>query len=349
MLFIVAHHYVVNSGMMDNMWENPWATNSLFFFIIGAWGKIGINCFVMITGYFMCKSNITVKKFLKLLLQIEFYNIIIYLVFAFLGYEKLSVWTFVKVIIPVKTIDNGFVGAFIVFFLFIPFLNILLKHLSERMHLRLILLCLFLYTFLSTLSYLDFGVTMNYVSWFIVIYFISSYVRLYPKKLFGNTKIWGISSAVSIVVSVLSILVSLRFIWHEPYYFIADSNKVLAVATSFCLFLYFKNVKIPYIKFINVVASATFGVLLIHANSDAMRQWLWRDTLQNTVVFNTSWCYVHFACSVLGIYIICTVIDLIRIYTLEKPFLKWYDKVSDKFCSKFYKLENKLTSKFNIR
>ena len=43
MLFIVAHHYVVNSGMMDNMWENPWATNSLFFFIIGAWGKIGIN------------------------------------------------------------------------------------------------------------------------------------------------------------------------------------------------------------------------------------------------------------------------------------------------------------------
>ena len=297
----------------------------------------------------MCKSNITVKKFLKLILQIEFYRIIICLIFAFFGYEEFSVWSFVKVLIPVKEINDNFTSSFLVFFLFIPFLNILLKHLSERMHLRFIFLCLFLYTFLSTLSYLDFGVTMNYVSWFIVIYFISSYLRLYPKKLFGNTKVWDITSAVSIVVSVLSILVPLRFIWHEPYYFIADSNKVLAVITAFCLFLFFKNVKIPYIKFINVVASATFGVLLIHANSDAMRQWIWKDTLQNTVVFNTSWCYVHFVYSVLGIYIICTVIDLIRIYTLEKPFFKRYDKVSDKFYSKFYKLENKLTSKFNIR
>ena len=50
MLFIVAHHYVVNSGMMDVMSESPFSSNSLFFYIIGAWGKTGINCFVMISG-----------------------------------------------------------------------------------------------------------------------------------------------------------------------------------------------------------------------------------------------------------------------------------------------------------
>ena len=74
MLLIVAHHYVVNSGMMESMWEHPGSFRSLFFFLFGAWGKIGINCFVMITGYFMCKSQITLKKFLKLILQIEFYK-----------------------------------------------------------------------------------------------------------------------------------------------------------------------------------------------------------------------------------------------------------------------------------
>ncbi len=66
MLFIVAHHYVVNSGMMAEMSANPFAANSLFFYLFGAWGKTAINCFVMITGYFMCKSHITVKKFFKL-------------------------------------------------------------------------------------------------------------------------------------------------------------------------------------------------------------------------------------------------------------------------------------------
>ena len=62
MLLIVAHHYVVNSGIQDLMYENPLSANSIFLFLFGAWGKTGINCFVLITGYFMCKSKITSKK-----------------------------------------------------------------------------------------------------------------------------------------------------------------------------------------------------------------------------------------------------------------------------------------------
>lgn len=87
MLFIVAHHYVVNSGMMTHMVKDLLAPNSLFFFIFGAWGKTGINCFVLITGYFMCKSHITLRKFLKLIFQIEFYNIVIFCIFVLTGYS----------------------------------------------------------------------------------------------------------------------------------------------------------------------------------------------------------------------------------------------------------------------
>lgn len=190
---------------------------------------------------------------------------------------------------------------------------------------------------------------MNYVSWFIVVYLIASYVRLYPRAIFDKTRIWGIASTICLVISTLSILGSLRFIWRDPYYFVADSNKILAVITAFCLFMFFKNVKIPYVKSINVIASAAFGVLLIHANSDTMRQWLWKDTLQNTQVFNTSWCYLHFFCAVLGVYAICTCIDLIRLYCLEKPFFMWYDKKSPKAYAWLYKKEEKLLQKFHIR
>lgn len=318
-------------------------------FLVRCMGKIGINCFVMITGYFMCKSHITVKKFLKLLLQIEFYNIIIYLIFAVSGYEAFSGSDFLLRILFVRVIDTGFTSAFILFFLFIPFINILIKQLSEKMHLLLILLCMFLYTFIGSLSYFGFKVTMNYVSWFIVVYLIASYVRLYPRTIFDNTKIWGIASIICLVLSALSILGSLRFIWRDLYYFIADSNKILAITTAFCLFMFFKNVKIPYVKFVNVVASATFGVLLIHANSDTMRQWLWKDTLQNAEMFNTSWCYIHFICSVFGIYIICTCIDLLRIYLLKKPFFKLYDKHSQVITSCFYRVEDKLLNRFHIK
>ena len=76
MLLIVAHHYVVNSGLTAEdgpILSSPTSTHSLFLVLFGAWGKIGINCFVMITGYFMCKSKITAKKFVKLIGEWFFY------------------------------------------------------------------------------------------------------------------------------------------------------------------------------------------------------------------------------------------------------------------------------------
>ncbi len=55
MLLIIAHHYVVNSGLTEILYVNPLSSKSIFLFLFGAWGKTGINCFVLITGYFMCK------------------------------------------------------------------------------------------------------------------------------------------------------------------------------------------------------------------------------------------------------------------------------------------------------
>ena len=83
MLSIVAHHYVVNSDLPIIMSEKGFSVaNSIFFFLFGMWGKTGINCFVMITGYFMCKSEITLHKFLKLVLEVLFYNVL-FIVFSF--------------------------------------------------------------------------------------------------------------------------------------------------------------------------------------------------------------------------------------------------------------------------
>jgi len=114
---------------------------------------------------------------------------------------------------------------------------------------------------------------------------------------------------------------------HLPhYYFISDSNMVLAVALSICLFMWFKDVKIPQSKIINRIAQSCFGVLLIHANSNAMRQWLWKDTLDVAGQYYTDTFIIHSIISVLSIYIICTIIDQLRIIFVEKPFFYWFQK-----------------------
>lgn len=59
MYLIVLHYYVVNSGLADTMQLHGDFPKNLVYAIAGGWGKIGINCFVLITGYFMCKSSIS--------------------------------------------------------------------------------------------------------------------------------------------------------------------------------------------------------------------------------------------------------------------------------------------------
>lgn len=328
MLLIVAHHYVVNSGLVPLMCEVPGDISSIYLFLLGAWGKIGINCFVLITGYFMCKSQITLKKFLKLLLEVEFYKIAIALIFWVTGYEPYTMKSFIKVILPIEGVNDGFTSCYLLFYLLIPFINILIQNMNEKLHLALVSICLFIYTILGTLRFMS--VEMNYVSWFFVLYLIASYVRCYPKKIFDNAWVWGAASVVSVVLSIVSVLWPIRsgtpVAITEVYYYVLDSNKILAVVTGFCTFMLFKNIKIKKSRIINTLAASTFGVLQIHANSEAMRRFLWVDLLENIAYFGSRILIIHSMVCVVGIFLICCAIDQLRIRFLEKPFFHMLDK-----------------------
>ena len=326
MFFIVAHHSIVNSGLMPLIIADYPSKKSIFLVFFGWAGKVGINCFVLITGYFMCTSQITLRKGLKLLLQVEFYKIILFCIFVVSGYVELSHKTLFKGLMPITNISDGFVSCFLAFFCFIPFLNILIKGMNKRQHLILVCLSLVVY---SLPSQIFMEVTFNYVGWFMVIYLIASYFRLYPPQWSNNTTKTGLLAVLLLTISLLSVLAWPQyciFRGREPsfYFFVIDSNKPLAVATAITLFLFFKNVRIGYSRVINTIAASAFGVLLIHANSDAMRQWLWKDTLNNAGHFEQDIC-LYAVMSVTVIYITCTIIDIIRIQLFERPIFKAID------------------------
>lgn len=328
MLVIVAHHYVVNSGLTGVINANPLTANSVFLLLFGWGGKTGINCFVLITGYFMCRSDITLKKFLKLVLEVEFYYVVIYLLFALTGYIDFSAKGFLKAAIPFRSIGGGFTNSYLVFYLFIPFLNILIRGMDEKTHLKLIGLCLLVYTVLPT--FMRASVVLSYVSWFMVLYIIAAYIRLYPKRNFENRRIWGIAALGMLLLSWASVLVCAwvgrLFGMQLQYTFVADSNKLLALATAVCAFMYFKNLHIGYSKCINTIAASAFGVLLIHANSDTMRQWLWQDVCNNAGQYGSGLLVVHAFGVVAAVYAVCTAIDWCRIQFLERPFFKAFDR-----------------------
>lgn len=333
MLAIIAHHFVVNSGLTDRpglIYDDIFSFRSVFLLLFGAWGKTGINCFVLITGYFMCRSEITLRKFLKLLLEVEFYRIVIYLIFVLTGAELFSLGGFLDAVIPVRSIGSGFVAAYLVFFLFIPFLNVLVRNLTEKQHLLLLLLVSFLYVFLATVPW--FAVTYNYVSWFICLYLFASFIRLHPRPLFERTGLWGLITAGLFLLASVSIVL-LCFLWsrgmeYYPLYPVKDSNVGFSLPLGLSAFLFFKNLKLPQSRVINCLASSCFGVLLIHANGEGMRTFLWKELLAVTERCAGSGWLPFALLSVPAIFLVCFLLDQLRQLVLERPLFRLFDKLT---------------------
>jgi len=91
MFMILTHHYVVNSGIMEGFGAGSTSINYIFLALFGMWGKTGINIFIMISGYFMCRSKLTVKRYCKVLFEYLFYLFVIYFTLLFMGYEVFNV------------------------------------------------------------------------------------------------------------------------------------------------------------------------------------------------------------------------------------------------------------------
>lgn len=306
----------------------------------------------------MCRSKITLRKFLKLYGEIIFYRLVIWFIFIAVGRDCFTILGFIKYLIPFYMIQTNFTGCFIIFWLLIPFFNILTGNMTEKCHIYLTLLVLMIYTLIPSVSgfIAGFSVTMNYVSWFAALYMIASYIRLYPKKIFHNLRVWVMMTLMMFIISIASIWfgawLNITYGKLSPHYFLADANKILALCNSICAFLFFSNLKLQYNSIINAFGSATFGVLLIHAHSDTMRRWLWQELLQNVKVYamgSGSLLLLHSIGSVTGVFLICSVIDIIRIRTIEKYFLAFVEHKMDFWIRLYRKLEDQICKRCNIR
>ena len=349
MFMILTHYYVVNSGIMEGFGAGSTSINYIFLALFGMWGKTGINIFIMISGYFMCRSKLTVKRYCKVLFEYFFYLFVIYFTLLFMGYEVFNVARINDLLFGVfkyANVSGNFLGSFFMFYLFIPFINKFIHQLTKAEFRNLILLLLFVFTILSTVFFNIF--VFGEIFWFIAIYLIGAYLKLYPPTWANSLKASRNLLILSLIVSYASVvLMVIKEQFMYTFYFVIDANKLGAVLVSIFMFTTFKNINIGYSRFINLIAKTAFGVLLIHANSDAMRRFMWRDLLHVDTFYSlpltTLIIKSLFIC--LGIFIVCSILDMIRIYLFEEPLFKNFEPI-EKMIIKTWSAIKKLS--FNV-
>lgn len=287
-------------------------------------GAIANAIFVIITGYFMVESNVKYKKIIKLSLELCFYTYLIAIIAYLINPQLITKSEIIKILFP-NIWGNWFLVYYILLYLFIPYLNKLIHSLDKKELKNIIILMFVLFSVVQILTLKALGYSNH--AMFILYYFIGSYIRLYPCELFKNNKKIFIFMMCNICLAILSILVIIKLglmlnnpaIIESCIYFVRNNNSPFVIGIAVSIFLLFNNFNIRNNKTINSIASSVLGIYLIHENV-YVRTVIWQQILPNVnYYYKSPMVFIMFAIfKVLAVFILCLIIDKIRIILFDK-------------------------------
>ena len=169
---------------------------------------------------------------------------------------------------------------------------------------------------------------------FMLLYSLGGYIKLFQDTKYNKKRIGGYMIAAgallmfgSSVVFCLLGKVYPMFVGLETYFF--HKNSIFTILIALGMLIFAVNQKPRYNKAVNLISSCTFGIYLLHDNS-LIRRFIWSDLLRAPTLANSPFMIVHCFGSVLTIFLVGIIIELIRKNTIEKLFVFVYDKVIEK-------------------
>lgn len=324
MIMIVFHHFAIHGGFA---WESSSISlTRLWYNFIIMGGKIGVDVFVIISGYYLINNdsgNFKLNKLAKFAGQVCFYSVSLYLVFCSVGICEFELKYLVKALFPITFSQWWFASTYFVLYLLHPFLNKLLHALDQSLYQKFLLLLIVCWSVIPTFTTSSFQ--GNSLLWFMALYSISGYIRLYGLNSKFTTKHYFIFFIISLMLTYISSIVFtilgskwVFFAGKVTYFY--GQEKITTLFISLCLFMVFATKRINYNMGINAISSATFGVYLIHDNN-YVRPFLWGSLFGNAQ-YQKSHLLIPYSIFVVAIvYIVCTMIELLRQKIIEKPFL----------------------------
>lgn len=316
-MLIIFHHFSLYYNSTFNF-NNEITMNRLIiqFFSIG--GKIGVIIFILISGYFMINQKFKITKFIKIILQILTYctfGIIFHMLF---NDKTLNILQFMQLLFLNFFNNYWFILPYLIVYLLSPFINIAFNSFTQKDLKKLIIILIILQSIIPNFLFIKFE--FSNVLFFITLYIIGAYINKYPINIKNNLIpliIFLITYLLTFFTIIgISILKKYFVIIFDEYYFIG-LNSIFTIVASISLFLFFKNIEMPYNKFINILASTTLGIYLFHENSYI------KDSIWNTLntIYNISPVthLLFFKVIAIGItvYIVGCIIELIRKFSIE--------------------------------
>ena len=340
MLFIILHHISVHGGWGNGgvFFPEELTINAFFLQAILPLGKIGVNVFVLISGYFLINSTKdTWPKIAKLWLEMLFYSVVVSIAFVFINDTEYTARQIVSIFTPVLSYTWWFATTYLLMFALSPFINKMLHSCDENNHLKLIIGLVILWVIIPFFTNLS--IELNNLVWFVTLYVIAAYIRLYPDRFKKKSTTYvGLSLVFFAVLMTIAYLVDITGFTSEFWsiYNPIDHNNMqnspFSLIISFYLFLAFCKWNIKHNSVINIVAGTTFGIYLIH-DHPLVRGYIYSEVFDCLGHTYSDYLILYVLTIAVIIFLSCMIIELIRNMIIDKTLLRNLNNfVHDKHC-----------------
>lgn len=338
-LLIVASHFSVHGSFVYDHTQITF--NKLFLQLLPMGGNLGLDLFVLITGYFLISSSgVRIKKLLSLWLQMLTYSVLLLICVSIFLERALGIKLIVKHLFPVVFENWWFASTYFILYIISPYINKFIHELTKSQLRNLIYLLSILWVIIPT--FLSKSMQSSDLLFFIYLYIIGSYIRLYSEDFKLKKSKYFIIAIVLVIFAFMSVLIfdilGMKysiFATHARYFL--ERHKIPVVLLSICLFIGFTKINIGKRKIINLLSSATFGVYLIH-DAPIMRVWLWEKIFKNNQFLDSPYLIGYAILVTVVVYTCATVIELIRQNTLEKLYAPSVSRFGDSLQDKLEKV-----------
>ena len=318
MVMIITLHYLLQGGILESITLDEKLYSSVW--LIEAMCYVSVNCYVLISGYFLVDSKFRLRKLVNLIAETCFYSVSIFFVCCLTGLIPFDIkFLLMGDFYPIIHGSWWFSSVYVVLYLIFPFLNLLINAMGRNQHKIFLVVLTIAFSLVPSVfpTYVDvIGLESGYsLIWFIYLYLLAGYIKRYDlvNSQCRNLLLFIGCSLLTTITKIIQQVVIGKEHWHLYKY-----SSITVLIASIGLFLYFINTecKILNVRGWNLLGKHTYAVFLIHTQY-YVRDWIWKELFQPKKYIGVG-LIPHMFFSIICIFGMCFIIDVVRTYVSKK-------------------------------
>ena len=273
-IFLIVSFHASFKGIPAPVANNLNWFNQILYFLFYHFGELGVNLFMLITGFFLVNSRkVHWSKIIKFIIDVYFFSLISVLFCIIMNKYVFHI----KDLFPITFSYYWYITGYLIIYILSPFINRFIKCLSHKDFFRFLFILFVILSLIPTLASFITGNTeelgfYNRFTWLLFIYLVGCYLSIYRHQ--TKIMIYSVKEQLLILLKILITIISFAIfayfakintgLFSLPVTLFWGPNSIVMFFMSLSIFALFYHLKIPNNKLISVISESTLSVYLLH-------------------------------------------------------------------------------------